>query len=232
MFSDSLVHPLPAAHGHLRRGLGHNRAEHPRVPYRPARTRARTPFSLPPSTRSSSPPGSCPRSWPPSAGTPISTRAGRWTASCNHIGLSQDWLYTTPMLAIIIANVWRGHRLFHARVLGRPFRCAHRPARGGPGRRRQPGVHVAPGHHPPAPAFDSHQPDAHNPPDPGQFHPDIRADGGWAGGGEPDDAPVHLPAGSPAVRHQLRDGHVHRPSPDRCPVLCRLHKAHQGGGSR
>jgi len=26
----------------------------------------------------------------------------------NHIGLSQDWLYTTPMLAVIIANVWRG----------------------------------------------------------------------------------------------------------------------------
>ena len=25
-----------------------------------------------------------------------------------HIGLSQDWLYTTPMLAVIIANVWRG----------------------------------------------------------------------------------------------------------------------------
>jgi multiple sugar transport system permease protein len=26
----------------------------------------------------------------------------------NHFGLSQDWLYTTPMLAIIIANIWRG----------------------------------------------------------------------------------------------------------------------------
>ena len=26
----------------------------------------------------------------------------------HHVGLSQDWLYTTPMLAIIIANVWRG----------------------------------------------------------------------------------------------------------------------------
>ncbi|HXW80255.1 MAG TPA: sugar ABC transporter permease, partial [Acidimicrobiales bacterium] len=26
----------------------------------------------------------------------------------NHVGLSQDWLYTTPMLAVIIANVWRG----------------------------------------------------------------------------------------------------------------------------
>jgi multiple sugar transport system permease protein len=25
-----------------------------------------------------------------------------------HFGVSQDWLYTTPMLAIIIANVWRG----------------------------------------------------------------------------------------------------------------------------
>jgi multiple sugar transport system permease protein len=25
-----------------------------------------------------------------------------------HFGLSQDWLYTTPMLAIVIANVWRG----------------------------------------------------------------------------------------------------------------------------
>src|SRR5580658_6642094 len=25
-----------------------------------------------------------------------------------HLGLSQDWLYTTPMLAIIIANIWRG----------------------------------------------------------------------------------------------------------------------------
>ena len=26
----------------------------------------------------------------------------------HHFGLSQDWLYTTPMLAIIIANIWRG----------------------------------------------------------------------------------------------------------------------------
>lgn len=26
----------------------------------------------------------------------------------NHFGVSQDWLYTTPMLAIIIANIWRG----------------------------------------------------------------------------------------------------------------------------
>ncbi len=25
-----------------------------------------------------------------------------------HFGVSQDWLYTTPMLAIIIANIWRG----------------------------------------------------------------------------------------------------------------------------
>ncbi len=26
----------------------------------------------------------------------------------SHIGLSQDWLYTAPMLAVIIANIWRG----------------------------------------------------------------------------------------------------------------------------
>jgi multiple sugar transport system permease protein len=26
----------------------------------------------------------------------------------HHIGLSQNWLYTTPMLAVILANVWRG----------------------------------------------------------------------------------------------------------------------------
>jgi multiple sugar transport system permease protein len=25
-----------------------------------------------------------------------------------HFGVSQDWLYTTPMLAVIIANIWRG----------------------------------------------------------------------------------------------------------------------------
>ena len=26
----------------------------------------------------------------------------------HHVGLSQDWLYTTPMFAVVIANVWRG----------------------------------------------------------------------------------------------------------------------------
>jgi multiple sugar transport system permease protein len=35
-------------------------------------------------------------------------QGGTLDSFLNHIGLSQDWLYTTPMLAVIIANVWRG----------------------------------------------------------------------------------------------------------------------------
>ncbi len=35
-------------------------------------------------------------------------QGGTLDSFLNHIGLSQDWLYTTPMLAICIANVWRG----------------------------------------------------------------------------------------------------------------------------
>ena len=35
-------------------------------------------------------------------------RTGTLNALLHHIGLSQDWLYTTPMLAVILANVWRG----------------------------------------------------------------------------------------------------------------------------
>jgi multiple sugar transport system permease protein len=35
-------------------------------------------------------------------------QGGTLDSFLNHLGLSQDWLYTTPMLAIVIANVWRG----------------------------------------------------------------------------------------------------------------------------
>jgi multiple sugar transport system permease protein len=35
-------------------------------------------------------------------------RTGTLNGLLHHIGLSQDWLYTTPMLAVILANVWRG----------------------------------------------------------------------------------------------------------------------------
>jgi multiple sugar transport system permease protein len=33
---------------------------------------------------------------------------GTLNAILHHIGFSQNWLYTTPMLAVILANVWRG----------------------------------------------------------------------------------------------------------------------------
>jgi multiple sugar transport system permease protein len=33
---------------------------------------------------------------------------GSLNAILHHIGFSQNWLYTTPMLAVILANVWRG----------------------------------------------------------------------------------------------------------------------------
>jgi multiple sugar transport system permease protein len=33
---------------------------------------------------------------------------GTLNAMLHQIGLSQNWLYTTPMLAVILANVWRG----------------------------------------------------------------------------------------------------------------------------
>jgi multiple sugar transport system permease protein len=35
-------------------------------------------------------------------------KTGTLNALLHHIGLSQDWLYTTPMLAVILANTWRG----------------------------------------------------------------------------------------------------------------------------
>jgi multiple sugar transport system permease protein len=35
-------------------------------------------------------------------------QGGTLDSFLNHFGVSQDWLYTTPMLAVIIANVWRG----------------------------------------------------------------------------------------------------------------------------
>lgn len=35
-------------------------------------------------------------------------REGTLNAILHHVGFSQNWLYTTPMLAVILANVWRG----------------------------------------------------------------------------------------------------------------------------
>lgn len=35
-------------------------------------------------------------------------RTGTLNALVGHFGIAQNWLYTTPMLAVIIANVWRG----------------------------------------------------------------------------------------------------------------------------
>lgn len=35
-------------------------------------------------------------------------RTGTLDALIGHIGLSQNWLYTSPMLAVILANIWRG----------------------------------------------------------------------------------------------------------------------------
>jgi len=35
-------------------------------------------------------------------------QGGTLDSFLHHMGLSEDWLYTTPMLAIVIANVWRG----------------------------------------------------------------------------------------------------------------------------
>ena len=36
------------------------------------------------------------------------SRTGTLNTILGHLGLSQDWLYTMPMFAIIIANTWRG----------------------------------------------------------------------------------------------------------------------------
>jgi multiple sugar transport system permease protein len=35
-------------------------------------------------------------------------RTGTLNALLTHLGLTQNWLYTAPMLAVILANVWRG----------------------------------------------------------------------------------------------------------------------------
>jgi multiple sugar transport system permease protein len=35
-------------------------------------------------------------------------KTGTLNTLIGHLGLSQDWLYTSPMLAVILANVWRG----------------------------------------------------------------------------------------------------------------------------
>jgi multiple sugar transport system permease protein len=36
------------------------------------------------------------------------SKSGTLNTLLGHIGLSQDWLYTMPMLAIVLANTWRG----------------------------------------------------------------------------------------------------------------------------
>jgi multiple sugar transport system permease protein len=35
-------------------------------------------------------------------------RTGTLNGLLSHLGIQQNWLYTTPMLAVILANVWRG----------------------------------------------------------------------------------------------------------------------------
>ncbi|MEV4133253.1 sugar ABC transporter permease [Dactylosporangium sp. NPDC049742] len=35
-------------------------------------------------------------------------RTGTLNSLLGHLGVQQNWLYTTPMLAVILANVWRG----------------------------------------------------------------------------------------------------------------------------
>ena len=35
-------------------------------------------------------------------------RTGTLNALLGHLGVQQNWLYTTPLLAVILANVWRG----------------------------------------------------------------------------------------------------------------------------
>lgn len=35
-------------------------------------------------------------------------RTGTLNGLLEHVGIQQNWLYTTPMLAVILANVWRG----------------------------------------------------------------------------------------------------------------------------
>jgi multiple sugar transport system permease protein len=35
-------------------------------------------------------------------------RSGTLNALLGHLGIAQNWLYTTPLLAVILANVWRG----------------------------------------------------------------------------------------------------------------------------
>jgi multiple sugar transport system permease protein len=35
-------------------------------------------------------------------------RTGTLNALLGHLGIAQNWLYTSPMLAVILANVWRG----------------------------------------------------------------------------------------------------------------------------
>jgi len=35
-------------------------------------------------------------------------KTGTLNALLHHVGIQQNWLYTAPMLAVILANVWRG----------------------------------------------------------------------------------------------------------------------------
>jgi len=204
--------------------VGHNRAEYPRVPHRPAPAE-QEPIFTPCSTRLSSALGHA------RDGAAFCWYAYLYQADAGqllaHVGLSQDWLYTTPMLAIIIATCG-GALLFPCSCTRRRSPTCHRPARGGPGRRGQPAVDAAADHHPllrrsivtnlmlitcrrwPAHLI---------------F---VLTAGGR--GGEPDDAPVHLPAAL-----QLYDISYGRPCALSCclsrPVLRRVHQAHQGGGS-
>ena len=75
-------------------------------------------------------------------------QGGTLDAFLGHLGLSQDWFYTTPMLAIIIANIWRGTAfsmlVYSAGLSDLPSELA----RSREGRRRQPARALAPGDHP------------------------------------------------------------------------------------
>ena len=118
-------------------------------------------------------------------------QGGTLDSFLHHLGLSQDWLYTTPMLAIIIANVWRGTAfsmlVYSAAMSDLPPDLLEAAQVDG----ASPALTPAPGDHPAAPPVHRDQPDAHHAADLGQLHPHIRADG-WRARGRQPDHPIYI----------------------------------------
>ena len=112
------------------------------------------------------------------------------------IGLSpQNWLFSTPILAVSIANIWRGTAfsmlVYSAALSEVPKEIEEAAEMDGAGTLAR--LHLR--HAADDPALDHDQPDADHAADAVGLRPDLHHDPGRTGQQEPDAAAVHVPAG-------------------------------------